>query len=256
MHEVREMAESFGADADRYDRARPRYPVALFDRVLDSQSGAEVLDVGCGTGIVARQLLAAGCRVLGVDVDARMVELARRSGVKAEVGAFEAWDTSGRTFDAVVSGQAWHWLEPNASVSKAAAALRAGGRLAVFWNLFQPTAEVAAAFDVVYRRVLPESSAFSWTRPVIDGYAPILTKTRDAVRASADFGDPEEWRFTWEHVYTRDAWLDQVPTFGNSNVMPPDKLAALIEALGVALDELGGEFTMPYTTIAITAVRM
>ncbi|MBR7835950.1 methyltransferase domain-containing protein [Actinospica durhamensis] len=252
---AREVAESFGADADRYDRARPRYPVPLLDRVLAGRPGAEVLDVGCGTGIVARQLLAAGCRVLGVDVDARMVELARQSGVEAEVAAFETWDTSGRTFDAVVSGQAWHWLELNASASKAASALRAGGRLAVFWNLFQPTAEVAAAFDAVYRTVLPENTVFSWTRPVIDAYAPILMKTADAIRASAEFGEPEEWRFTWEHVYTRDAWLDQVPTFGNSNVMPAEKLAALIDGLGAAIDELGGQFTMPYTTVAITAVR-
>lgn len=256
-HKAREVAESFGADAQRYDRARPRYPAALLERLLaGSRGGIDVLDVGCGTGIVARQLLAAGCRVLGVDVDARMVELARQSGVEAEVAGFEGWDAAGRTFDAVVSGQAWHWLDPAASVAKAADVLRPGGRLAVFWNLFQPTPEVAAAFDEVYHRVLPELTGFTWTRSAIDGYGPILEKTTEAVRADAGFGEPEEWRFTWDHVYSRDAWLDQVPTFGNSNVMPPEQLAALVDGLGVAIDALGGAFTMPYTTVAITALRL
>jgi hypothetical protein len=32
-HQAREIAESFGSDPDRYDRARPRYPGALIDRI-------------------------------------------------------------------------------------------------------------------------------------------------------------------------------------------------------------------------------
>jgi hypothetical protein len=126
----------------------------------------------------------------------------------------------------------------------------------VFWNIFQPAPDVAAAFDEVYRRVLPENTGFSWTRPTIDGYAPILTKTVEAVRACASFGEPEDWRLEWTHRYSRDAWLDQVPTFGNSGLMPSDKLAALVTGLGTVIDELGGEFTMPYTTVAITASKV
>jgi 2-polyprenyl-3-methyl-5-hydroxy-6-metoxy-1,4-benzoquinol methylase len=73
-HQAREIAESFGSDPGRYDRARPRYPGALVDRIVaglpgpdrpDGPAGPDVLDVGCGTGIVARQFRAAGCRVLG-----------------------------------------------------------------------------------------------------------------------------------------------------------------------------------------------
>ena len=64
-HRAREIAESFGSDPDRYDRARPRYPGALIDRIAartpggtrEGRPGPYVLDVGCGTGIVARQFL-------------------------------------------------------------------------------------------------------------------------------------------------------------------------------------------------------
>src|SRR5215471_10092520 len=80
-HEARQMAESFGTDAARYDRARPAYPEALITRIVTESPGSAVLDVGCGTGIEARQLQAAGCTVLGVEPDERMAAFARDSGV-------------------------------------------------------------------------------------------------------------------------------------------------------------------------------
>ena len=98
-----------------------------------------------------------GCQVLGVDPDARLAEFARHSGVEVEVSTFEAWEPAGRKFDAVVSGESWHWVDPVAGAAKAAEVLRPGGRLAVFWNTGQPRAGLDEAFAEVYRRVLPES---------------------------------------------------------------------------------------------------
>lgn len=49
--------------------------------------GPDVVDVGCGTGVAARQFQAAGCRVLGVEPDLRMAELARQTGVDVEVAS-------------------------------------------------------------------------------------------------------------------------------------------------------------------------
>jgi ubiquinone/menaquinone biosynthesis C-methylase UbiE len=60
IHQYRRMAESFGVDAERYDRTRPRYPDALVERIVAASPGPEILDVGCGTGIEARQFQAAG----------------------------------------------------------------------------------------------------------------------------------------------------------------------------------------------------
>ena len=84
-HQHRQVAESFGTDPDRYDRTRPRYPHAMVERIIAASPGPDVLDVGCGTGIEARQFQAAGCRVLGVEPDPRMAQFARRSGVEVEV---------------------------------------------------------------------------------------------------------------------------------------------------------------------------
>ena len=49
---ARGVAESFGSDAERCDRARPSYPDALIEKVLAEAPGKTVLDVGVGTGIV------------------------------------------------------------------------------------------------------------------------------------------------------------------------------------------------------------
>lgn len=89
------VAESFGTNAEPYDRARPRYPEALIRRLVDARPGPDVLDVGRGTGIFARQLRAAGARVLGLDPDERMAQLARDSGLDVEVSTLEGWDPAG-----------------------------------------------------------------------------------------------------------------------------------------------------------------
>ncbi len=104
------------------------------NRIIAASPGRAVLDVGCGTGIAARQFQAAGCQVLGIDPDERMAGLARRGGLEVEVATVETWDPAGRHFDTVIAGQAWHWVDPVAGAAKAAQALRPGGRLAVFWN--------------------------------------------------------------------------------------------------------------------------
>jgi len=77
------MAESFGTDAQRYDRARPGYPDALVARIAAGSPGPKVLDVGCGTGIAARQFQAAGCTVLGVEPDARMADFAEPAACRS-----------------------------------------------------------------------------------------------------------------------------------------------------------------------------
>jgi len=252
-HQVREVAESFGAEAGRYDRARPSYPAALVERIVSASPGRRVLDVGCGTGIVARLFQAAGCDVLGVDPDARMAGHARERGLEVEVATFETWATNGRAFDTVVSGQAWHWVDPVAGAAKAASALRPGGRFAVFWNVFQPPAGLGKAIAEAYRRVLPDLPSGLWDRPFLEIYETMGAKTADGMRQAGAFGEAEQWRFAWERPYTRDEWLEQVPTFGGFSRIPPDQQEQILAGIGAAIDAAGGGFTMGFTTLAVTA---
>jgi SAM-dependent methyltransferase len=256
IHQHRPMAESFGTDAERYDRTRPRYPDALVQRIVAASPGPDVLDVGCGTGIAARQFQAAGCRVLGVEPDARMAEFARRSGVEVEVATFEAWDPAGRAFDAVVAATAWHWVDPVAGAAKAAQVLRPGGRLTLFGHAFQLPTNVADALAAVYHRVVPDSPL---TLPpagqVLDGYQRLYATFADRIGEVRGFNEVEQWRLDWERSYTRDEWLDQMPTSGGLTQLSPDKLGEVLNGVGAAIDALGGSFTMHYATVAVSAVR-
>jgi len=256
-HLQRQVAEGFGADAGRYDRARPTYPGDLVDRIIAPSPGRDVLDVGCGTGICARLFQAAGCRVLGVEPDPRMAELAGQGGTPTEVVKFEDWEPAGRTFDAVIAAQAWHWVEPAAGAAKAAAVLRPGGRLAVFWNAFDPPKDLREAFADVFRRVLQDSPfAGFWARPAVDAYRAGCVRVAAAIRQTGEFGEPEEWLSYWSRPYTRDEWLDLVPTTGGFSRHPAVIQRELLDGLGAAVDAAGGSFTMSYTTIAATAARL
>jgi SAM-dependent methyltransferase len=254
-HRARDMAESFGSDPERYDRARPSYPTALVERIIAASPGRDVLDVGCGTGIVARQFQAAGCSVLGVEPDVRMAGQARQRGLEVEVATFEDWDPAGRAFDAVVAGQAWHWIDPVAGAAKAAQALRPGGRLAVFWNAFEPPAGLAEAFAAVFRRAVPDSPLFQRPAPGAQAYSGLSARAAAGIRETGAFGEPEQWEFEWDRRYTRDEWLEQVPTSGFAARLQPDAMQQILAGIGAAIDAAGGGFTAHYTTVAVTAAR-
>jgi SAM-dependent methyltransferase len=256
-HRQRQVAESFGAEAERYDRARPGYPAALVDRIVAASPGPDVLDAGCGTGISSRLFRAAGCHVLGIDPDPRMAELARGGGTEVEVAKLEDWDPAGRTFDAVIAAQAWHWVDPVAGAAKAAAVLRSGGRLAVFWNAFGLPPGLREAFGEAYRRALPGSPLGRFfARPAVDAYLSMSATAAEGLRSAGGFGQPEQWRFEWERPYTRDEWLDVVPTLGGQSQLPASVLGEVLTGTGAAIDAAGGSFTMSYTTVAVTASRL
>lgn len=248
----RRRAQSFGADPERYDRSRPSYPAALVDDLL-GENPALVLDVGCGTGKAARLFAARGCHVVGVEPDERMARVARSHGIAVEVATFETWDPAGRAFDMVVSGQAWHWVDSSAGPKKAAAVLRHGGRLAVFWNVGAHEPETKAALDAVYRRLAPTLES---------GYVPLGQRQPPklahvtAIEASALFEGPEIKIYPWAQRYRRDEWLDQMGTHSDHLVLPPAQLEALLGGLGTAIDQLGGSITVHYQTDLIVARRI
>lgn len=254
-HHARQIAESFGTDAERYDRSRPSYPQTMVDAIIAASPGRDVLDVGVGTGISARGFQAAECQVLGIEPDARMAEFARRSGIEVEVAKFEEWDPAGRSFDLVIAGQAWHWVDPIVGAAKAAEVLGREGRLAVFWNAFLFPPDLADAFAAVYDRVVPDSPSFRGEASGVEAYSAFFAKTTDGIREVGNFGEPEHWRFDWERSYTRDEWLDGVPTAGGFDQRPREEIEGLLEGIGDAIDSVGGTFTMGYAAVVVTAAR-
>ncbi|GAA3885177.1 class I SAM-dependent methyltransferase [Saccharothrix violaceirubra] len=248
----RDLAESFGVDPARYDRTRAAYPREVIARVVSAAPGPALVDVGCGTGIAARQFLAAGRTVLGVEPDTRMADFARRTGVDVEVATFEAWEPAGRLFDAVVSGTAWHWVDPVAGAAKAARVLRPGGVLAPFGHVYELPAPTAHALADAYRRVAPDSPIGFGDRSILDAYQGLYTRAADGVRAAGGFDEPVVWRHDWERTYSRAELLDLIPTSGGLTGLPPGHLAEVLDAVAATVGE---SVTLPYATWGLTAIR-
>ncbi|MFI5624389.1 class I SAM-dependent methyltransferase [Nocardioides sp. NPDC051685] len=251
-HRQRQMAESFGVDADRYDRARMAYPDELITRITELSSGPDVLDVGCGTGIEARQLQAVGASVLGVEPDARMAAYARSRGLVVEESRFEDWDAAGRTYDAVVAAQAWHWVDPVAGATKVRELLRPGGLFAAFWNVYEPPAPIGDALLEGLKAVVPDLPLGLGAMKQADRtYEEGARQVGERFVELGGFAEPEPWRFSWSRDITREEWLDFVPTQGFLTQLSGEQCAPVLEVVGAAIDDLGGTFTLNTVTVGV-----
>jgi SAM-dependent methyltransferase len=250
VFEDRARAESFGELAVLYERARPRYPAALFDALLGDGAGLRVLDVGCGTGIAAALLAERGCEVLGVEVDARMAAVARAKGLDVEVARFESWCDRGRRFDLVTAAQAWHWVEPQAGVEKAASVLDAGGRIGLFWNFSEPPAKLRGLLAPLYERLAPELENQGHRS---ERRRRRVEETVAALAASGRFGPVSVETFAWERTYVTAEWVEQLSTQSDHHALQADRRERLLAAVGEAIDSLGGSLEMPFQTALVSA---
>lgn len=240
----RSRSLSFGEDAAAYDRARPSYPAELVDWLLERAPGRRVLDVGCGTGKLGRLFLERGCDVLGVEPDRRMAEVARAHGLEVEVAAFEPWDDRGRRFDLVVSGTAWHWVDPHAGGAKAASVLVPGGRFAAAWNMGDHEPSMHARLEEVYADF-----------PEVGFVHPFTGGERNPLVGLDAFGCQDIVSFRWKAVHSTAEWLDLLPTHSDHRAMAPDRGATLLQRVATAIDAEGGTLTITYETVCWTALR-
>ncbi|MFK0296384.1 class I SAM-dependent methyltransferase [Streptomyces sp. NPDC090442] len=131
---------SFDTAAAQYADSRPSYPSVLLDALEECSgrplAGAQIVDVGAGTGIATALLRGRGAHVLAVEPGERMAaELRRRvPGVPVVRGNGNALPIAGASVDFVTYAQAWHWTDPARAVPEAWRVLRSGGALAMWWN--------------------------------------------------------------------------------------------------------------------------
>jgi SAM-dependent methyltransferase len=131
---------TYGADVDAYQEGRPDYPPRVYE-VLRSPcgvgAGSKVLEIGPGSGLVTRHLVALGARVAAVEPDPGFAGYLSRTmpGVRVVRASFEEADV-GDAFDAVVAATSFHWLEQSAALPKLGGLLRPGGWAAIWWTVF------------------------------------------------------------------------------------------------------------------------
>ena len=201
----------FGMTSGDYARYRAGFPAAFFDRLQAlgiCNTGDRVLDLGTGTGTVARNLALRGCRVVALDPSGPMLEEARRldrqAGADVDYRQATAEDTELRadSFDTVVAGQCWHWFDREAAAREAMRVLRPGGTLVIAHFDWLPLpSNVVEATERLIRAHNP-----SWTMGGGTGIYPLWLT--DA--AMAGFGEIETFSFDVSVPYTHEAWRGRV----------------------------------------------
>jgi SAM-dependent methyltransferase len=155
----------FGRTADDYARHRAGFPDVLYPRLAAlgvGLPGQRVVDLGTGTGSLARGLALRGCTVTGVDRAFPLLEAARRLDAEAgvavdyRVGTAEASGLPDEAFDVVTAGQCWHWFDRPRAAAEARRMLAPGGRLAiVHFDWIPLPGNVAAATEALILRYNP-----------------------------------------------------------------------------------------------------
>jgi ubiquinone/menaquinone biosynthesis C-methylase UbiE len=127
----------FDSVAELYEASRLGYPSDIVEfTVATAAVGAtgEVLEVGCGTGQLTESLAGYGFRRTAIDIGSSMVAAARRrldgSALAFQVSSFEDF-AADASFDLIISGTAFHWVDPEVRFRKPARLLRPGGWLAL-----------------------------------------------------------------------------------------------------------------------------
>jgi SAM-dependent methyltransferase len=167
---TRQHGRVFDEVAAEYDRSRPGYPRALVQEacaLAGLEPGDLVLEVGCGSGQLTRDLLLAGLEVVVVEPGAQLLSLAMRNLQDAGEVTFvnqrfeDAQLPSGR-FRAVFAASSFHWIDPHVSWAKVADLLAAGGALALLQHCGlqeQRSLDDQEALLCALERIAPEIAA-------------------------------------------------------------------------------------------------
>jgi SAM-dependent methyltransferase len=238
------LRTSFDEDAELYDRARPRYPEALFDELVALaalRQGDRVLEIGPGTGQATRPLAERGLRVTAVELGEHLAAVARRNlaGLPAEVhvGPFEEWPLPEEPFDLVLAATSWHWVDPDTRFVKAARALRRSGRLAIVGTVHVSDERGDAFFrrtQDFYELCAPEQSR-GWGEGL-----PRADSLRPAAVDLERFRQPAFRRFPWVGTFTAAAYLELLDTFSDHRRLPGGQRECLYAGIARALAEFGG----------------
>eukprot|EP00210_Caulerpa_lentillifera_P006356 g6071.t1 len=144
--------------------------------LLNAKPGDRILDLGCGTGELARLLSEAGCTVIGVDSSPSMAKLARAKNI--DVRVLNAHEMNFRNeFDGVFSNYALHWMkkDPRRVIQNVKSSLRPGGK---FVGEIAAMNCVSAVFEpvrtVFERRGLSFEKRNPWFLPTMKQYKRVL----------------------------------------------------------------------------------
>jgi SAM-dependent methyltransferase len=261
MTDRTDLRRTFADAAELYDRMRPRYPDRLLTDLAVTAgltAGAHVLEIGCGTGQATVALAQRGYAIVAVELSGALAALAARNvapfpRVRIVTADFDEWPVPVARFDLVASFTAWHWLDPELRMAKAADALRVGGTLAVV-----ATHHVAGGTEEFFVRA--QECYEQWDPKTPPGLrlppAASLPADSSEFAACGRFGRVEHRRYAADITYTRAEYLDLLSTYSGHIALAPQQRQGLYACLGALIDDqFAGAITKRYLFEVSTAQK-
>ncbi|WBQ03057.1 class I SAM-dependent methyltransferase [Kribbella sp. CA-293567] len=251
------LRQTFGEDAELYDRVRPTYPPRLYDdlaALLGNPRRPRVLEIGCGTGQATKPMLKRGWSVKAVELSPELSRVARGNLPELEVitAPFESWPLPAEKFDLVLSATAFHWIDPAVRVPKAADALRPGGVLAIIstHHVAGGSEQLWIDLQECYRRFTDDADE--------DGPQPADTVPKDSgeLDASGRFGPAVFHRYEWERTYSTAEYLDLLSSYSGHRALTSARRDGLYECVSALINAAGGSVTKRHLTQLLVANRL
>ena len=225
-----------------YEQARPDYPSAALDHIVDAlglEPGAHVVDVGAGTGKFARQLVARGLRVTGIEPIAEMRRIFERV-VDADVvdGTAESIPLDDGVADAVTAAQAFHWFDPERAWPEVERVLRPRGGVALIWNVRDESHRLHRSYAEAIRPYKGDAYPAGTGHPTGNPLATPL------------FTDVEERTFPHVQLMDADGLVARAASVSFIARLPEDERAPLLERIRALAPP--GTFEFPYVTKVFT----
>jgi len=258
MSERNALSRQFDDAAQLYDEVRPRYPEEIIEHIIafaELPAHCRILEVGCGTGQMTLPFAKRGYAVVALDQGERLAALAAQHcrpypQVRVVPCAFEAWQEAPESFDLLLSAQAFHWIEPESGLARAAELLKAGGTIALVWT--QDRSQGSAfwqATEPIYDTYNPQTSS---------GNLPLQAKVDiycQALRTSREVVGVHEVRHAWARRYSGEEYLKLLQTCSDHRAMPEPNQSRFFEAIGRVIAQMGGEVIRDYETLAVLAKK-
>lgn len=198
-----------------YAKHRHGFPPRFYDLIARESlfaPGMRVLDLGTGTGTVARALASRGGDVLGLDAVPGQIEAARRLAaaeglsLRFEEGLAERTGQPDASFDLVVAAQCWHWFDRGLATAEARRVLKPGGALLICHYDWLPLpGSVAHASEFLIEAHNPR-----WRMGRTTGFYPQWATDLSLAR----FGRLAFAGFDHEAAYARADWLGRIRASG------------------------------------------